>query len=250
MKYDPVKLEIYKGLFSSVCEEMGEVLRLSSFSPNIRERKDFSCALFNAEFEMIAQAAHIPVHLGSMGLAVSEMVRFLEKEKNNWRPQRGDVWITNDPFRGGTHLPDITLVSPVFVGTDKKLWGDPIRQTRAAAKLIKIYRKLLPDWGSTVTSYNSGVGRMQRLLRKHKVVNLEGLLAIREKNGLGFAGRNFYAEVVAAYYVEKYKDVVFEPWAISLEKPTQLKHLPSEAKKFQCMIPKKKKKKKKKRRKS
>jgi N-methylhydantoinase B len=105
---DPIRLEVFKHLFSAIAEEMGEVLRRASYSPNIKERRDFSCALFNAKGDMIAQAAHIPVHLGSMPLSVAAAVRELELGP-------GDVAILNDPFRGGTHLPDITLVSPVYV---------------------------------------------------------------------------------------------------------------------------------------
>jgi len=114
---DPIKLEIYKSLFNALCEEMGEVLKRASFSPNIKERKDFSCALFNSKAELIAQAAHIPIHLGSMGLAVSESIPFL---KNNKDPiQSGDVIITNDPFNGGTHLPDPTKAYLVKISHDE-----------------------------------------------------------------------------------------------------------------------------------
>jgi len=107
--YDPIRLEVFKHLFASVAEEMGMVLRRTGYSPNIKERRDFSCALFDAEGRMIAQAAHIPVHLGSMPLSVQEGIRTLD-----FAP--GDVVILNDPYHGGTHLPDITLITPIFVG--------------------------------------------------------------------------------------------------------------------------------------
>ena len=107
MLEDPIQLEIFKHLFASVAEEMGAALRRSSFSPNIKERLDFSCALFEARGQMIAQAAHIPVHLGAMPLSVQACLRSLEFEP-------GDVAVLNDPFHGGTHLPDITMVTPVF----------------------------------------------------------------------------------------------------------------------------------------
>ena len=110
MAYDPIKLEIFKHLFAAVAEEMGTVLRKASYSPNIKERRDFSCALFDARGRMIAQAAHIPVHLGSMPLSVEAAVRHFAGDL-----QAGDVVVLNDPFRGGTHLPDITMVSPVFL---------------------------------------------------------------------------------------------------------------------------------------
>ena len=105
---DAIELEIFKGLFAAIPEEMGIALRRSSFSANIKERLDFSCALFDAQARMIAQAAHIPVHLGSMPLSVQACVEALQF-------QPGDVAILNDPYHGGTHLPDITLVSPVFL---------------------------------------------------------------------------------------------------------------------------------------
>ena len=104
---DPARLEIFKQLFGSVAEEMGMVLRRTAFSPNIKERRDFSCAVFDPRAQMIAQASHIPVHLGAMPLAVASCVHSLALGP-------GDVAIVNDPYRGGTHLPDITLVSPVF----------------------------------------------------------------------------------------------------------------------------------------
>ncbi|MEZ4601322.1 MAG: hydantoinase B/oxoprolinase family protein [Syntrophotaleaceae bacterium] len=104
---DPIRLEVMKNRFTSLTEEMGAVLMRTGFSPNIKERRDFSCALFDANGEMIAQAAHIPVHLGSMPLSVAEAVR-----RGDLEP--GDMILLNDPYRGGTHLPDMTLVTPVF----------------------------------------------------------------------------------------------------------------------------------------
>jgi len=109
---DPIRLEVFKHLFAAVAEEMGVVLRKASYSPNIKERRDFSCALFDGEGKMISQAAHIPVHLGSMPLSVAAA---LEKFASHLHP--GDCVILNDPYLGGTHLPDITLVTPVFLPT-------------------------------------------------------------------------------------------------------------------------------------
>ena len=109
MSYDPIRLEIFKHLFASISEEMGTVLRKSSYSPNIKERRDYSCAVFDAQAQMIAQAAHIPVHLGSMPLSVQAAIEHFAADLHP-----GDAVILNDPFRGGTHLPDITIVSPVF----------------------------------------------------------------------------------------------------------------------------------------
>jgi N-methylhydantoinase B len=111
--FDPIRLEIFKHLFTSIAEEMGVLLRKASFSPNIKERRDFSCAVFNSSGKMIAQAAHIPVHLGAMPLSVEAAIgRF---NGNDAGLQPGDAIILNDPFHGGTHLPDITIVSPVFI---------------------------------------------------------------------------------------------------------------------------------------
>jgi N-methylhydantoinase B len=123
--YDPIKLEIFKHLFAAVAEEMGTVLRKSSYSPNIKERRDFSCALFDARGRMVAQAAHIPVHLGSMPLSVNAAIETFRVSGDPKGLQPGDVVILNDPFRGGTHLPDITMVSPVFFTTERAVpFGD------------------------------------------------------------------------------------------------------------------------------
>ena len=107
-KFDPTTLEIYRALFTSVAEEMGIALRRTAFSPNIKERRDYSCAVFDSDGRVIAQGDHMPVHLGSMPMAVAAALREI-----NITP--GDVVALNDPFAGGTHLPDVTLVSGVFV---------------------------------------------------------------------------------------------------------------------------------------
>lgn len=108
MAVDAISLEVFRNLFASAAEEMGVTLRRSSFSPNIRERLDFSCAIFDGQGQMVAQAAHIPVHLGSMPASVQYAVAAFAE----FNP--GDVIVLNDPYRGGTHLPDITMVSPIF----------------------------------------------------------------------------------------------------------------------------------------
>ena len=107
MKISPILLEVFKNRFSSISEEMGVTLNRTAFSPNIKERRDFSCAIFDSNGDMIAQAAHIPVHLGSMPLSVKAAI-----ENVQW--EEGDMVMLNDPFKGGTHLPDITIVAPVF----------------------------------------------------------------------------------------------------------------------------------------
>ena len=112
MNFDPVRVEVFKNLFAAIAEEMGTVLRKASYSPNIKERRDFSCAIFDHRGRLIAQAAHIPVHLGSMPLSVSAAIDHFSGDLHP-----GDVVILNDPFHGGTHLPDITMVSPVYLAS-------------------------------------------------------------------------------------------------------------------------------------
>ncbi|HEY6277439.1 MAG TPA: hydantoinase B/oxoprolinase family protein [Streptosporangiaceae bacterium] len=106
---DPVMLEIFNNLFMSVAEQMGERLRATAHSVNIKERLDFSCALFDAGGGLIANAPHIPVHLGSMG----ESIKIIAA-RNAGRMRPGDVYVLNDPYHGGTHLPDVTVITPVF----------------------------------------------------------------------------------------------------------------------------------------
>ena len=108
-KFDPTTLEIYRALYTSVAEEMGIALRRTAFSPNIKERRDYSCAVFDALGRVIAQGDHMPVHLGSMPMAVAAALSEIDL-------QPGDVVALNDPFAGGTHLPDVTLVMGVWVG--------------------------------------------------------------------------------------------------------------------------------------
>jgi len=110
---DPIRTEIMKHRLVSVAEEMGARLQRAAFSPNIKERCDFSCAVFDGSGNLVAQAAHIPVHLGAMPLSVQACLESL-----TFAP--GDVAMVNDPYRGGTHLPDITVVSPVFVEEKSK----------------------------------------------------------------------------------------------------------------------------------
>ncbi|MBQ1161314.1 hydantoinase B/oxoprolinase family protein [Streptomyces sp. A73] len=108
-KVDPVRLEIFNSLFMAIAEQMGVRLEKTAHSVNIKERLDFSCALFDPEGNLVANAPHIPVHLGSMGDSIKEVLR---RTEGTMRP--GDVYAVNDPYHGGTHLPDITVVTPVF----------------------------------------------------------------------------------------------------------------------------------------
>ena len=110
---DPISLEVFKNLFVSICEEMGVALQRTAYSPNIKERRDFSCALFDPYGQMVAQAAHVPVHLGAMPASVKAAI---DVHATTFGP--GDVVILNDPYLGGTHLPDITMVSPIYVSNE------------------------------------------------------------------------------------------------------------------------------------
>ena len=107
MSVDPIRLEIFKNLFHSVAEEMGAALRRSAFSPNIKERRDYSCAVFDAAGDVLAMGDHMPVHLGSMPMSVAAALNALTLGP-------GDIAVLNDPYAGGTHLPDLTMVMPVF----------------------------------------------------------------------------------------------------------------------------------------
>jgi 5-oxoprolinase (ATP-hydrolysing) len=106
---DPVMLEVFNNLFMSIAEQMGAVLETTAYSVNIKERLDFSCAVFDGQGELIANAPHMPIHLGSMGASVQHV-----HAANAGRLRPGDVYMLNDPYNGGTHLPDITVVKPVF----------------------------------------------------------------------------------------------------------------------------------------
>ncbi len=114
MKTNPIEFEVFKNLFLSIAEEMGVTLCRTGFSPNIKERLDYSCAVYDSDGNTIAQGDHMPVHLGAMPLSVRAAIDAVDMEP-------GDIVMLNDPFKGGTHLPDITLVSPVFLPPSLKL---------------------------------------------------------------------------------------------------------------------------------
>jgi 5-oxoprolinase (ATP-hydrolysing) len=116
-KADPVMLEVFNNLFMSIAEQMGVALQNTAYSVNIKERLDFSCAVFDGNGSLVANAPHMPVHLGSMDRAVESIIR---DNKGNIRP--GDVYVINAPYNGGTHLPDITVCTPVFDGSGILFW--------------------------------------------------------------------------------------------------------------------------------
>ena len=113
MAVDAISLEVFKNMFISVAEEMGVALQRTAYSPNIKERRDYSCAVFDPQGQMVAQAAHVPVHLGAMPASVQAALETFPRGLNS-----GDMVILNDPYLGGTHLPDITLVAPVYLQED------------------------------------------------------------------------------------------------------------------------------------
>ena len=131
MKADPVKLEIFKSLYSSVAEEMGVSLRRSAFSPNIKERRDYSCAVFNRDGTLIAQGDHMPVHLGSMPMSVRAALETVKLGP-------GDIVVLNDPYAGGTHLPDVTMVAAVYGERRQKAEGR--RQASKSERLPSAFR--------------------------------------------------------------------------------------------------------------
>jgi N-methylhydantoinase B len=125
MRRDPIELEVFKNLFHSIAEEMGAALRRTAFSPNIKERRDYSCAVFDSAGEVIAMGDHMPVHLGSMPMSVRAAIAACDMGP-------GDVVMLNDPFCGGTHLPDITLVAPVH------LWrGRPLGKLKVCSEPVE-----------------------------------------------------------------------------------------------------------------
>jgi N-methylhydantoinase B len=111
--FDALEVEVFGHLFAALCEEMGAVLQRSAFSANIVERRDFSCALFDSQARLVAQAAHLPVHLGAARASVAAVLAAVRER--GARFERGDVWLLNDPFAGGSHLPDLTCVAPVHL---------------------------------------------------------------------------------------------------------------------------------------
>jgi N-methylhydantoinase B len=134
---DSIKLEIYRSLYTSVAEEMGVSLRRTAFSPNIKERRDYSCAVFDRRGRLIAQGDHMPVHLGSMPMSVRAAIE-------HCRMGPGDVVILNDPYAGGTHLPDVTVVAPVYGKTRRQGDKETRRQEDKEARRQRDKRNNLP----------------------------------------------------------------------------------------------------------
>src|ERR1700732_2678309 len=145
MRRDPIELQILKNLYHSIAEEMGATLRRTAFSPNIKERRDYSCAVFDAAGEVIAMGDHMPVHWGSMPMSVRAAIAACDMGA-------GDVVMLNDPFRGGTHLPDITLVAPAYVNANRR----PVGKVRLTSHPRRARR--LPDFYVASRAHHSDVG--------------------------------------------------------------------------------------------
>ena len=148
---DPVELEIFKNLYHSIAEEMGAALRRTAFSPNIKERRDYSCAVFDSDGEVIAMGDHMPVHLGSMPMSVRAAIDVGAMEP-------GDIVMLNDPFRGGTHLPDITLVAPVFVSKTQGGKNGSKRRYSTGLRRRGVRGSMSPDFYVASRAHHADVG--------------------------------------------------------------------------------------------
>ncbi len=148
---DPIEIEIFANLYHSIAEEMGAALRRTAFSPNIKERRDYSCAVFDRRGQVIAMGDHMPVHLGSMPMSVRAVLDHLDL-------QPGDVAMLNDPFCGGTHLPDITLVMPVFIrpGSESDQRRKLVKSARLHAARVKTSAK--PNFYVASRAHHADVG--------------------------------------------------------------------------------------------
>ncbi len=151
MRRDPVELEIFKNLYHSIAEEMGAALRRTAFSPNIKERRDYSCAVFDGDGAVIAMGDHMPVHLGSMPMSVRAAIAACAMEP-------GDVVMLNDPFRGGTHLPDITLVAPVYLESRGRVARGHMSKGRRGQESLRLPRQTKPPFYVASRAHHADVG--------------------------------------------------------------------------------------------
>jgi 5-oxoprolinase (ATP-hydrolysing) len=229
---DPVLLEVFNNLFMSIAEQMGVVLQNSAYSVNIKERLDFSCALFDAEGRLVANAPHIPVHLGSMGGAVRSIIR-----RRGHQVRAGDVFALNDPFAGGTHLPDITVVTPVFVSDERPIFWVASRGHHADVGGITPgsmppNSKIIDDEGIRITDFllvEQGRFREKELIEllssspyparniPQNIGDLHAQIAANEKGGrelralveqFGLAGVRAYMDHVRSNAAEKVRQVI------------------------------------------
>jgi N-methylhydantoinase B len=205
---NPIELALFQSSIHSIAEEMGAALRRTSISPNIKERRDYSCALFDSKQRVIAMGDHMPVHLGAMPMSVQAVVQNLNVEQ-------GDIAILNDPFAGGTHLPDITLVLPVFIGNETK----PSFYTASRAHHADVGGMYAGSMGPAREIYQEGV-RIPPVLLVRKGKMEDGVLSLLLANvrtpeeregdlaaqiGACRVGERRIKEVVAKYGLEKVK---------------------------------------------
>ena len=153
MRVDAAELEIFKTLFHSVAEEMGAALRRSAFSPNIKERRDYSCAVFDGQGRVVAMGDHMPVHLGSMPMSVAAAISTLELGP-------GDIAMLNDPYAGGTHLPDITLVMPVM-SPGERAQTSQVRRGRGTAWIKRKAVRARPIFYVANRAHHADIGGAQ-----------------------------------------------------------------------------------------
>lgn len=228
-----IQLSIFASKIAAVCDEMGAVLRRASFSPNIRDRLDYSCAVFSASGELCAQAAHIPVHLGSMAYAMTDLV-----SQFDWA--EGDTLVVNDPYLGGTHLPDVTLISPVFyqaelvafvanrahhadIGSESP-GSMPISTTLEEEGIViapqflarrgEILQSVWDDFGARLGSQSDTRGDFlaQIAANQKGSLRLSSLVAMLEVDPFfaGLAQLNQYAEQLARSFYTRIPDGVYE----------------------------------------
>jgi len=235
--FDGIALSVFASRLAAICDEMGALLRRSAFSPNIKDRLDFSCAVFDAQGELCAQAAHIPVHLGSMAFAMRGIINQID-----W--QAGDMVVVNDPFLGGTHLPDVTVIAPVFINAtavDATLCGFVVNRAHHAnigatapgsmpisrsldeegivippTHLLRrgelqqdVWQKLTGvdaagsasegDFTAQISANRSGVARLQALVQSMQPSEFEGALATLNAYGEQMARRHFRAIANGCY---------------------------------------------------
>src|ERR1700753_1564880 len=215
---DPIELAIFQNSIHSIAEEMGAALRRTSISPNIKERRDYSCALFDANERVIAMGDHMPVHLGAMPMSVKAVVDKLQMKE-------GDIAILNDPYAGGTHLPDITLVLPIFLGDEQK----PAFYTASRAHHADVGGMHAGSMGPAQEIYQEGI-RIPPILLFRKGQMEDGVMALLLANvrtpeeregdlaaqiGACRVGERRIKEVVAKYGLEKVNALVDELIAYS-----------------------------------
>ena len=158
---DPVMLEVFNHLFMAIAEQMGTALQSTAYSVNIKERLDFSCALFDRTGSLVANAPHIPVHLGSMGESVRTIIRAHGDGGSGRRMQPGDVYVLNAPYNGGTHLPDVTVITPVFAEDDREGRAPPLFYV-AVARPSRRYRRYHAGLDAAEQPHCRGRGRADR----------------------------------------------------------------------------------------